>query len=246
MKKKIVSSLAAVILVATMIGCTSDAEHVDKQPVETEVVTDVFVDTEKIQSETETVTECPTESVKETEEVAILKPLVDGKVLVTKATEYDADGSFQLEEIFEYDTAGRMTHYSNTMAGGYVLEEEHREYDNNGNLTLIKNKKYENYSTHYTEYEYDSNNYMVEESIYWKDEGEVPNPTRYCYKYDSKGNMIECTQIEGEWTDTYIYEYNSNNQLVKEYLSKWPDDATIYEYDSRQNKIKETCYVSGA
>ena len=105
------------------------------------------------------------------------------------------------------------------------------EYDQNGLITSIKTYEYD-LMANITKYTYTSN-----------DETYVRT---YEYLYDDNGNIINKTAYENEeFQYGFIYEYNSENLLLKEINSSNNELKNKYTYDSDNNLIKEENFYQG-
>ena len=133
------------------------------------------------------------------------------------------------------------------------------EYDSNNNLineythkdyTRIENCIGEHIDS--TSYLYDSKNNLIEKTYIpivsnISDCGIQTNIWKTTYKYDSENKLIRYSYFLNEdLRDQWNYEYDSNNNLVKDYCSSCFDldfgTHNIYRYDSNNNLIEELHY----
>ena len=234
MKRKILEALLGVCLMATLFGgCgkNSDVEN-NQTSVESGVSTSEIAHSETEVAETETETEIPEQLVS----------TVKGEVLVTKETTYDTrnseEGEMFRQTINEYDEKGNMLKTTTYFADGAVMEETTYAYDDSGNMLRSSYFlcDYDGYEV--KEFEYDGNNNLLEESNYWETEGEKVFYNGVSYRYDGNNNMIEKTtheNIEGGIRDyTICYEYDTQNNLVKEYI---PAEGDYIDYTYNNGNV---------
>ncbi len=111
---------------------------------------------------------------------------------------YSRNGALAGSSVYEYDDKG-----NNTLNVFYYNGEERQKsvytYDEMGNLT---------------------------EDVYYDEDGEG---SREKYFYDEKGNQIEwLSYFQGEFSGRYVYEYNGENQLIKESYFEGENDSVPY------------------
>ncbi len=107
------------------------------------------------------------------------------------------------------------------------------------------------------EWEYDSNGRIIKETEKNYTEGELDQVeiSVYTYEIDNQGRIISCIRsfevgdnystTHTTYSDTVVYEYNAQNNIIKEtstwwsYLGSTGSNITEYQYDSNGNIIQE-------
>ena len=169
-----------------------------------------------------------------------------GKRTQADETVFNDAGKIWTESSFNYDENGSQENdYSQT---DYF-------YDENENL--IRRERYDTSkiganvtSKQIDLYTYDKDGNRISEQQKLVCEGQADRIWLDCtYEYDKNGNKIRATNaVTDKYTSSpIIYDYNKNNQLIKEtnYQATTPDvlkDYYIYEYDENDNLIKSTYY----
>ena len=122
------------------------------------------------------------------------------------------------------------------------------KYDNNGNL-IEDIKETTLYGTETIKYTYNQDNTVATESYSETNKGETKqgNVWEFTYEKDSKGRIIKKTGIntvsDDHYTMIYTYEYDDNDNVIKETQTSPRSTYIIdYEYDEFNNKIKEISY----
>jgi hypothetical protein len=146
--------------------------------------------------------------------------------LISTVTKAD-DGTITHRDEYEYDDAGRKTKYS----------EYEAEYK--GKEELVNT----------TEYEYDQSGNMIK-STKFRPSGSAE--TRVEYEYDSRGNKIKrviygiYANGKEDIVDWNNYEYDSNNNLIKEsrFIQEKNQTVPIADrtYDDKNNPLKVSYY----
>ena len=159
----------------------------------------------------------------------------------------EKNGSYYYD--YEFDTiTGLPTKYSTVWLNvqNKIIEDKYRlRYDDNQNLTMESVEKYidgEESSDHTTFYEYDSDNTLVKEKYKY-------STYTYNYEKNENGQVIKkidiCTDIFGEKStqSETTYEYNEDNQVVKEteidFEYKYTK-VTTYKYNKKGQVISTT------
>lgn len=161
----------------------------------------------------------------------------DEKKRVVEMNEYELT-LFQEKRKYEYndiDSVSRMLVYGDD---GDLKEEWTYEYDNQRRLTkTIEKIIWLSNFGYISEYRYDGNNVYVKKTKI--NDGSLFG--NYIYEYDSYGNLLKETYINGEdgresIEEMYRYEYDSVGRIQrkskKEYIR---DDWTYYDYIYNEN-----------
>ncbi|MDF0607117.1 hypothetical protein HZU77_015955, partial [Neisseriaceae bacterium TC5R-5] len=160
-------------------------------------------------------------------------------------------------ETLSYDAFGHKTGYVNKLGGTYtyrydalgrVLEEisplgsiKRFEYDAHGNRTL-QIEAYGRPEQRTTRYEYDANNRLIRQindtvNVYSLDKGEQSVTPTISYRYDTLGNLIEVTDVNGHVTRS---RYDA---LGRKTAERSADGVlTEWEYDANGNIIQQKIY----
>jgi len=195
----------------------------------------------------------------------------DSNGFKTKETEYNLAGEIDAILSYSYDSAGNLILVSAVSRDGGLLFRETRSFDANRNRTGLYyylpdgTYKYRNVAT------YDKAGRVTELRWYWPAEGLVSTNKyqyagdkkiedaeynqqnelnyRWKYEYDVRGNLTEAAQnspaniINRKLT----YEYNNDNQLVKQttYYDTALHSDERYEYDQDLLKSKTLYNLNG-
>lgn len=124
------------------------------------------------------------------------------------------------------------------------------KYDKNGNLIEdIMKKTISSYGSETITYTYNDDNTMATESDSKTKQGntEQGNIWNFTYEKDSKGRVTKKTGVnttsDDNYTMVYTYEYDDNDNVVKETQTSPRSTYVIdYEYDEFNNRIKEISY----
>lgn len=129
----------------------------------------------------------------------------------TKRTQYARFAGKTEDTVYtveEYDSMGRVTHFTQYDEDGNVRSEYSEEFDSDGKLTkhnyIVENGETMNAAL---EYVYDAEGSCINRLINGEEEGA---PLKYKYEYDENGNVIKGTLVksDGSESNTYIvYEY---------------------------------------
>ena len=154
----------------------------------------------------------------------------DGKVEMTKETEYNAAGNIVKQTVFDAD--------------GIKTSVTSYEYDGNNKTKLVAYNADGKVSSELT-YSYDEKGYLIEEHYRADDYS-------YTIKYenDEDGKALTSTQSDENGSDMMktTYKYDSNGRLICESRSYGFGAAASglseseYEYDDRGNIVKEVCH----
>jgi hypothetical protein len=256
MKRKILALITYTSLaVMVLSACGSTVDETSNDEVQDVSQTVALEDSTE---ENSSVEETTTEAVE-----------METAYLISKRTEYDADGNILSYETYEYDDNNNLVSRTEYLEDGTSQPSYKAEYYSSG-VMKFETEYYNGMVDVYIEYDENGNN--IAESYY--EDGEVYNS--FISEYDSNGNEIKRTHSYYGSVTVTDYEYDENNTLIHEIERSEDgsiiitevtydsygneiddisnnDDGTLYykyhydnEYDSNENLIKVTSHYSSS
>jgi hypothetical protein len=152
-----------------------------------------------------------------------------------------------------YDSKGKKISEIKYQPSGDFVTKELCHYDSKGRIDTVKGyikADTADYS-YYLYYVYDAEGELIESGRVESDTHDSIEHTNYnkgTYKYDSKKNLIEKTEILSDGSNGLkcTYRYDSKNNKIEEVITK-PDDSvlsrTSYKYDKNKNIIEKVILV---
>lgn len=144
---------------------------------------------------------------------------------------------------YEFDKAGRLSEWTFELSFFYL--EFTSKITRNENGQIIKEEQESGDETYVTAtYTYDEAGKLIEKIKYYGD-GEIESTSTY--SYDESGNLvlIDLDSEESGSSMKYIYDYDSENRLIKyKEDRKYWEETTTYKYDDDDNIIEESFKTS--
>jgi hypothetical protein len=272
-----ISILSALTLTLAFSSCGDTAHNSteSKTSVETSTTTTAPTDDTEVETTTTTTAAVEEESAAESEEVKgeeiveddkgpVLKQVIHHKNSVespiTRIEEFDSHGNIVSLVSYSNDNAGEQQvlytyEYENDkikteiVDNGYSISKDTYDYLPDGRISTIKMEIDD--GAVYTIYEYNDDENCIVEKMYYSDDFSQPAKKIITTISDENGNKIEQTSYSAndDYTSTcyWNYEYDNNNNIVKEYFYGSYDEniqkITEYEYDENNNVTQEKTYV---
>lgn len=160
--------------------------------------------------------------------------------VLIQETVYDANGSIEKSNRYEYDIYGNtVKEIINTSEGEYK-ETYENEYDDSHRL--IRKTTYSNgeYEGTYSIYDYDAKGNLIYELSYYEDEEDCETE----YEYDNQNHIISINYYyyddEGEFTEKYKYDHQG--RLIKQIDLDKDGPLGIHEYTYKKNFMVDYDY----
>ncbi len=150
----------------------------------------------------------------------------------------------ELDNKYEYDERGNITHRVNYEKNGEVFSEENKIYDEMDNVIRSVYTVNGKVSANDFEYKYDKNgNILLKLS---KEDGDEYS---YKYKYDKKGNRTEYILTENGIVQSHTKtKYDDKGSIIKEDMYSRTGalvGTTVYEYDEKGNNTLSVFTYNG-
>lgn len=162
---------------------------------------------------------------------------------ILKFNRFNSDGSLNGKSITIYDSLNIKIESKFFNSKGELTNQNSFRYDMNGNLTNLITYNPDGSISFQKKFSYDDFGNNIEDIVFRETYGK----SKYEYKYDTLGNVIESIWFDskGELVSKTILEYDSNGNIISRknfYFSLELNEKIIYEFDSYGNRIKEEVF----